>query len=258
MYHVTTTKTTHEQAPCWYKAQDQLFSEELFRVLPLCTKLDYIARGCHNSNTNQNTKTGVSQTSVSSKAWSRSPQFISVNLCDFSINLKLVMEIHTYIPGPRMGFEDHVEIGLQSLQFEDHPLTCATNEAPMGTYHSQNNYEKVRTMSREGNPLQIWACKQAVIVLDLIFFWGLSGPDWYVNVRIPRYFPITQIDSLKLARSFCQTYPYLRLRWDTRLHVKWHHMLTLIGCFWCHFVADTFWTNEWIKLSFVQINTSSH
>jgi hypothetical protein len=59
-------------------------------------------------------------------------------------------------------------------------------------------------MSREGNPLQIWACKQAVIVLGLIFFWDLSGPDWYVNATIPRYFPITQIDSLKLARSFCQ------------------------------------------------------
>jgi hypothetical protein len=73
-----------------------------------------------------------------------------------------------------MGFEDHVEIGLQLLQFEDHPLTCATNEAPMGTYHSHNDYENVRTMSREGNPLQIWACKQAVIVLGLIFlrpFW---------------------------------------------------------------------------------------
>jgi hypothetical protein len=113
-------------------------------------------------------------------------------------------------------------------------------------------------MSREGNPLQIWACKQAVIVLGLIFFWDLSGPDLYVNVTIPRYFSITQIDSLKLARNFCQKYPYLHLWWDTRLCVKQHHMLTLIGCFWCHFVADTFWTNEWIKLSFIQINTSSH
>jgi hypothetical protein len=53
-----------------------------------------------------------------------------------------------------MGFEDHVEIGLQSLQFEVHPLTCATNEAPMGTYHSHNDYDNVRTTSREGNPLQ--------------------------------------------------------------------------------------------------------
>ncbi len=258
MYHIATTKTTHEQAPCWYKAQGQLFSEELFLVLPFCTKLDYIARGCHNSNSNQNTIDWCFSDICFFQGMmiQKSPIHISEPLWFF--HQLEVSHGDTYIPGPRMGFEDHVEIGLQSLQFEDHPLTCATNEAPMGTYHSQNNYEKVRTMSREGNPLQIWACKQAVIVLDLIFFWGLSGPDWYVNVRIPRYFPITQIDSLKLARSFCQTYPYLRLRWDTRLRIKWHHMLTLIGCFWCHFVAYTFWTNEWIKLSFVQINTSSH
>lgn len=49
--------------------------------------------------------------------------------------------------------------------------------------------------------------------------------------------------------GFCQKYPYLHLWWNTRSCVKRHHTLTLIGCFWCHFVADTFWTNE--RLNYV-------
>ncbi len=47
--------------------------------------------------------------------------------------------------------------------------------------------------------------------------------------------------------GFCQKYPYLHLWWNTRSCVKRHHTLTLIGYFWCHFVADTFWTNEWLN-----------